>query len=95
MWFVPDADDIYVPGSLMEFPLMIETLPLWTFLGSFGWALAHELGHAIAKGLQEFAHWSAAQSDQQTSYYFSVFTVRCCAIVSQYYPINTPIDGTK
>ena len=69
--------DIYFPGAYLEFPNMLENLPRWTMFGALGFAIAHELGHALTVALQLSAQEERIKGvNKEQTYYYSVFMVR-------------------
>ncbi|XP_018494336.1 uncharacterized protein LOC108863996 [Galendromus occidentalis] len=65
--------DVYLPASLLEFPYMVETLPLWSTLGAIGWAAAHEIGHAILKTVKNIATRARSPLERNESYYHTAY----------------------
>lgn len=56
----------------MEFPVVVEELPLWYSIGPLAWLTAHELGHALIDSLREAASQGLPKHDDATvfsSYY--------------------------
>ena len=69
--------DIYFPGAYLEFPNMLENLPRWTMFAAQGFAIAHELGHALTGALELFAEQERSKGlNVEQTYYYSVVKVR-------------------
>lgn len=60
--------EIYLPGTLFEFPFMVETLPIWTFFGTFGRVLAHELTHGVVYAARAQGAWKGPTHWYNTEY---------------------------
>lgn len=63
LYHIP-TDSIYLPGTYLKFPYMVETLPIWMFFGAVGHTMGHELTHAFegaakkhAKNTEKEEHW--------------------------------------
>lgn len=74
--FDTEKQDIFLPGSLVEFPYVVEALPFWISLGSFGGVVAHELAHAFTTAVKDFAHNFAGPANISRAFYYTKYTVR-------------------
>lgn len=69
--------DIQLAEALLEFPIMLETLPVWTAVIGVGMLAAHELGHALVTSLKVFADLFIDPKAHDTSFYHANYKVSC------------------
>ena len=70
--YLPQTDDIYLPGHFLGFPYYVETLPTWFNLGGIGYVLGHEIGHAIERFLRQVPSDYGASGDTSGLHTFVV-----------------------
>lgn len=68
--------DIHLPAGLLEFPILVEGLPLWTGIASLGTLLAHELGHAVVWAARIYATEVTPAEEFNASFYHTTYMVR-------------------
>ena len=68
----------------MVYPHFVETLPLWMNIGSLGWLLAHEIGHAVEKYIAAVPYSAVTGPDASQVYKSAKFRVRVHAIVASF-----------
>lgn len=74
--WVRETRDVYLPAGLLEFPVMVEALPVWTAIGPLGWIIGRLIGRAFAVALKEFADTEVHPDNRYDSFYYDTYMVR-------------------
>lgn len=73
-----EKGDVYLPGTFLAFPVLIERVPLWLLFGPLGLLLAHELAHVFQLAGQEYTNMQTPSPFGIEEWYNVAYVVRSC-----------------
>lgn len=75
MW-LHRMEELSLPPALLEFPNLVEQLPVWASIGALGWTMGREIGHAVMIAFKEFTEWKLLPGYRNQSAYYQMYEVR-------------------